>query len=109
MIRNREKLNRRIFVKINAYIMIGLAFIFVIVGLLGSVAPWIFLPDADATKKIIVSAIAILFGFFLFFICIGRHQFLIEFLEVEDDVEELKEKGIEGKIVAKDLDNERSK
>ncbi len=100
----KERPKREIFIKINAYIMIGLAFVFVLIGLLGSVAPWIFFPGANLTKRLLISFFALLIGFLLFFICIGRHQLLMEFLAIEDEVKKIKGEGVKCKITGKEIE-----
>lgn len=71
--------------------MIGLAFLSLLAGLVGSVLPWIVFPGSSQGKRLLICSLVFIGGLVLFFILLGRYEFLMEFLSMEEEVEEIKE------------------
>jgi len=87
-----KRRDHEIFIKAGAYILLVLGFLFLIAGATGSVSVWIIFTYGTLLKKIGVSIGLLIAGTAIFFILLAFHEFLMEFLTMEQEVEELEEK-----------------
>lgn len=92
---------RDFFVKILAYFCIIVGSLILIAALVGIIYFWFSLAGANIAKKLLLELLVLVIGLFGFLTGVGLFQYILAFLRIEEEVEQIAE---EEKEIKEDIE-----